>query len=115
MKVVFIYLSILEIPLKTDPRLVLSLMPNINLNRKTRNKDLYCQFPKKSHKFSTSFSPHFTKLFNNLSTELQVETYIFVFKEKLKVKPKPKNTNISVGGQKEEMFCKPNYMLVDHF
>ena len=31
--------------LKLTRPLVLSLMPNINLNRKTRNKDLNCQFP----------------------------------------------------------------------
>jgi hypothetical protein len=59
--------------LKLTCPLVLSLMPNNNLNCKTRNKDFYCQFPKKSHKFSTSFFPHFTKLFTNLSTDLQVE------------------------------------------
>ena len=65
-------------------------MPNINSNRKTRNKDFYCQFPKKSHKFSNSFFPHFTKLFNNLSTDLQVENDMLLFKEKLKLKLKPK-------------------------
>ena len=65
-------------------------MPTLNTNRKTRNTDLYSNFPKKSHKFSNSFFPYFTKLLNNLSTVLQSETDMTLFKENLKQQLKPK-------------------------
>ena len=76
--------------LKLTRPLILSIMPNFNTNRKTRNIEIYQNFPKKSHKFSNSFFPYFTKLFNTLSTDIQSENDIITFKEKLKFKLKHK-------------------------
>ena len=42
--------------LKLTRPLILSIMPTFNTNRKTRNTDLYINFPKKSHAFSILFS-----------------------------------------------------------
>ena len=76
--------------LKLTRPLILSIMPSFNTNRKTRNTEIYQNFPKKSHKFSNSFFPYFTKLFNTLSIDIQSENDMISFKEKLKLKLKPK-------------------------
>ena len=70
--------------------LVLRCMPEINIARTTRNKDFYRPFKKLGDKFSNSFFPYFTKQFNNLDVNLQIEHDLPTFKENLKRKLKPK-------------------------
>ena len=70
--------------------LILNCMPEINFARNTRNKQFYRPFPALGEKFSKSFFPRFTKVFNNLDFNLQCEHDLPTFKENLKVKLKPR-------------------------
>ena len=53
--------------------------------QQTRHKYTYQQFPNNHLYFSKSFFPHFTKLFNNLDTNLTKENDLNIFKDKLKI------------------------------
>ena len=69
-------------------------------DQQTRHKYIYKLFPTQFSYFSRSFFPHFTKLFNNLDSNLTNEIDLKIFKNELKSLIKPKKSDILVGGQK---------------
>ena len=66
-------------------------MPEIKCkNKNTRSKEIYEPFPQLGIKFSNSFFPYFTKLYNKLNPSLRGELDMAILKSRLKPSYKPK-------------------------
>ena len=70
--------------------LIRKCMPEVNLINQNRNSGPFKNFPFLGDKFKKSFFPHFTKLYNNLPSDLLKQHDITIFKDKLKIQFKPK-------------------------
>ena len=92
-------------------------MPTINpIIKNTRIKMIYQPFSfNLGRQFLNSFFPHFTKSWNNLENELQLETEHDVFKDKLKAKLKLRNINIFLRALKKGINSWPKLGWADHF
>ena len=74
--------------------------PNFDENYSLRQKNVFKPFPYNNKKFSESFFPYFTKLYNALPTSLQCQVYIEDFKNELSSKLKPTKIKLFHKGNK---------------
>ena len=70
--------------------LVRNCMPSIAPGNGPRTKGNYTLFPNHGDKYSNSFFPYFTKLWNNLPQKIKGQYDLLEFKNELKIKLKPK-------------------------
>ena len=80
-----------KIHIKQTRPLIRMCMPEIKYkNKNTRSNEIYEPFPQLGLKFSSSFFPYFTKLYNKLKPSLRCELDMANFKSRLKLLYKPK-------------------------